>query len=117
MFSRTYTSVVVIIPVYNDPKGIQDTLDSLLGQTTTNYQIVVVDNNSTDRTPEIVRTYETDHDHITLLHEREIQSSYAARNTGIRHTDSDILAFVDADMTVPEDWLESALETVQTTTT
>ncbi|WP_246084389.1 glycosyltransferase [Salinadaptatus halalkaliphilus] len=42
------------------------------------------------------------------------QSSYAARNTGIRNTDSDVLAFVDADMTVPEDWLESALETFQT---
>ena len=107
--------ISVIVPVYNDPDGIQDTLDSLLTQTNTNYQVVVVDNNSTDRTPDIVQTYEKDHDRITLCHEHEIQSSYAARNTGVRHTDSDILAFVDADMTVPEDWLESALETLQTT--
>ena len=110
-----HPKISVIIPVYNDPDGIQSTLNSLLAQTIINYQVVVVDNNSTDRTPDIVQTYEEDHDHITLYHEREIQSSYAARNTGIRHTDSDILAFVDSDMTVPEDWLESALETFQTT--
>jgi len=109
------SEVAVIIPVYNDLNGIQDTLDSLLCQTITNYEIVVVDNNSTDRTPDIVQTYETNHDHITLVHEREIQSSYAARNTGIRNTEAGILSFIDADMAVPEDWLESALETFQAT--
>ncbi|MBP1923821.1 glycosyltransferase involved in cell wall biosynthesis [Halorubrum alkaliphilum] len=102
----------LVIPVYNDPQGIRTTLESLLTQTTTNHQIVVVDNDSTDHTPEVVRSYEDDHDNLTLVHEREIQSSYAARNTGIRHSDAEILAFVDADMTVPEDWLESALDAV-----
>ena len=106
--------ISVIIPVYNDPDGIKTTLESLLTQTT-DHELVVVDNDSTDRTPEIVRSYEDDHDHLTLVHEREIQSSYAARNTGIRNTDGDLLAFVDADMTVPEDWLESALNTLQST--
>ncbi|AXR77193.1 glycosyltransferase [Natrarchaeobaculum sulfurireducens] len=109
-----YSKAAIVVPVYNDPDGIQTTLESLLTQTTS-HQIVVVDNDSTDLTPDIVRSYETDHDHLTLLHETELQSSYAARNTGIRNTDSDLLAFVDADMTVPEDWLESALHTFQTT--
>ena len=104
--------VAIVVPVYNDPKGVQTTLESLLPQTTTNYQIVVVDNASTDRTPDVVRSY--DDDRITLHHEAEIQSSYAARNTGIRNTDGDLLAFVDADMTVPEDWLESALREFET---
>ena len=103
----------IIIPVYNDPNGIRTTLNSLCSQTVENYEIAVVDNNSTDQTSEVVNAY--DDDRITLLHETEIQSSYAARNTGIRNTDSDILAFVDADMTVPEDWLESVVETVETT--
>ncbi|AUX10538.1 glycosyl transferase family 2 [Halalkaliarchaeum desulfuricum] len=102
------SSVDIITPVYNDPNGITETLDSLLAQSTTHdYHIAIVDNDSTDRTPDIVRSY--DHDHLTLHHEREVQSSYAARNTGIRNTDSDILAFVDADMSVPENWLEDAL--------
>lgn len=103
----------VVIPVYNDPVGIQATLDSLLAQNTSHdYQITVADNDSTDRTPEVVQSY--DDDRITLVHETEIQSSYAARNTGIHNTDAEILAFVDADMTVPEDWLETALAEFET---
>jgi len=114
----TDPSITVIIPVYNDPAGIQTTLDSLLAQSTdTPYNITVVDNNSTDRTPDVIRSYEKDHKHLTLVHENEIQSSYAARNTGIRNTDAEILAFVDADMTVPNDYVETALETIHTTDT
>nr|WP_245809881.1 glycosyltransferase [Halorubrum vacuolatum] len=105
----------IIVPVYNDPDGIRTTLKSLLSQSTDPAQIIVVDNGSTDRTPETVRSYMDDHANLALLFEHEIQSSYAARNTGIRHTDAEILAFVDADMTVPEDWLESAIETFRIT--
>lgn len=104
--------VSIVIPVYNDPDGIRITLKSLLTQTT-NHEIVVVDNDSTNRTPKIVRSYEDDH--LTLVHEAEIQSSYAARNTGIRNTDAEFLAFVDADMTVSESWLEEALDTLHAT--
>ncbi|WP_281194046.1 glycosyltransferase family 2 protein [Halorubrum sp. F4] len=100
--------ISIVIPVYNDPEGISETLDSLRSQSITHdYRIHVVDNDSTDRTPEVVRSY--DDDRITLHHERDIQSSYAARNTGIRRTNADVLAFVDADMTVPENWLDDAL--------
>jgi|AntDeeMetagen192_2_1112575.scaffolds.fasta_scaffold07108_2 glycosyltransferase involved in cell wall biosynthesis len=101
-------TVKIIIPVYNDPDGITATLDSLFSQSTSHdYHVHVVDNDSTDRTPDIVRSY--DDDRISLHHETTIQSSYAARNTGIRNADSDLLAFVDADMTVPENWLDDAL--------
>jgi glycosyltransferase involved in cell wall biosynthesis len=106
----------IVVPVYDDPDGVRTILESLLAQSTGHeYRVVVVDNGSTDRTPEIVRSYENDHDYLTLVHEREIQSSYAARNTGIHNTDSEILAFVDADMTVPEDWLDSALAAFEST--
>ncbi|SDR12269.1 glycosyltransferase [Natronobacterium texcoconense] len=113
MTTERSSAVSIVVPVYNDPDGITTTLESLLTQTIDDYRIVVVDNDSTDRTPAVVRSY--DDDRITLCHESEIQSSYAARNTGIRNTSSDLLAFVDADMTVPEDWLESVLETVHAT--
>ncbi len=105
--------VAVVVPVYNEPEGIGTTLESLRTQTIDDCRIIVVDNNSADRTPDVVQSYDDD-DRITLAHETEIQSSYAARNTGIRNTSAEILAFVDADMTVPEDWLESALSTFQT---
>jgi len=103
----------IVVPVYNDPDGIQTTLESLLSQTCTDYRILVVDNASSDRTPDVVRSYERVHDNLTLIYERDIHSSYAARNTGIRNTDSEIIGFVDADMTVPDTWLEAATRTFQ----
>jgi glycosyltransferase involved in cell wall biosynthesis len=110
--THSASGIVVVIPVYNDPEGIRTTLDSVLSQSTEqDYRVVVVDNNSTDRTPEIVRSYD---DRISLYHENDIQSSYAARNTGIRNTDADLLAFIDADMTVPNGWLDTALEEFET---
>ena len=101
-------TIEVIIPVYNDPQGIRTTLNSLLTQTISNYHITIVDNNSTDRTLDVIHSYNTDR--ASLYREGDIQSSYAARNTGIRNTDAEILAFIDADMTVPNDWLEIALQ-------
>lgn len=106
--------VSIIIPVYNDPSGVSGTLDSLFTSVTKHdVQMLVVDNASTDRTPDVVRSY--DDDRVTLLRETDVQSSYAARNAGIRHADSDLLAFVDADMTVSDSWLEEALDTLHAT--
>lgn len=103
-------SVSIVIPVYNDPDGLSLTLDSLVRATTyPQVEFTVVDNDSSDLTPDVARSYNDDR--IGLYHETDIQSSYAARNTGIRNSNSDILVFIDADMTVSENWLESALST------
>lgn len=104
------TSVAVCVPVYNDPEGVQTTVESLRPQTDAQgARLCVVDNGSTDETPEVIQQYASEGS-ISHLREDDIQSSYAARNTAVRNTESEILAFVDADMTVPDRWLESALE-------
>ncbi|MFP8890035.1 glycosyltransferase [Natrialbaceae archaeon A-CW2] len=105
----------VVIPVYNDLKGIRRTLDTLLGYIQSKPEIIVVDNNSTDETPDIAAKYAVEHDHIHLEHETDIQSSYAARNTGIEHasSESDVICFLDADQRVTEGWLEAALSRLQ----
>ena len=102
--------VSVIIPVYNDLDGIRLTLESVTGQTypTDEYEVIAVDNGSTDSTRDVIETYcERYPDLVTLLVEDEIQGSYAARNEGIRHARGSLVAFIDADMTVRADWLES----------
>ncbi|WP_440769559.1 glycosyltransferase [Natronorubrum sp. DTA28] len=103
--------VSVVVPVYNDPAGLRDTLDSLTTQTypTDAYEVLVVDNGSTDETPAVAREFADDHDRITVLVEDEVQSSYAARNRGIEHANGEILAFVDADMIAEEEWLVDAV--------
>ncbi|WP_079977633.1 glycosyltransferase [Halococcus sediminicola] len=100
----------VIIPVYNDPEGIRLTLESVTGQTypTDEYEVLAVDNGSTDSTRDVIETYcERYPDLVTLLVENEVQGSYAARNEGIRNARGSLIAFIDADMTVRADWLES----------
>lgn len=102
-------SISIIIPVYNDSTGVQDTLDSILNKTHLQPEILVVDNRSTDDTRLVVKRYAEKHDCIRVLHEHNIQGSYAARNTGIEHASGDVLVFLDADQTVTEGWLETGI--------
>ena len=102
-------AISIIIPVYNDAEGVSQTVDSLLAHTGLKTEIILVDNDSTDRTSDIAGDYADKHEHVTLVFEREIQSSYAARNTGIDHATGDILCFLDADQRVTEGWLKTAV--------
>ncbi|WP_128905682.1 glycosyltransferase [Halorubrum amylolyticum] len=99
----------IIVPVYNDPLGIEATLDSLAASEFKEYHVVVVDNGSTDETRSTIESRVRDHDNVELVIEDEVQGSYAARIRGIEHSKSNVLAFLDADETVDEDWLETAL--------
>lgn len=103
-------TISIIVPVYNDPEGITATLDSIAPQLRAGSELIVVDNDSTDRTPTVVSEYVRQYDRVELVTEDRIQSSYAARNRGIDESNGSICAFVDADMTVPSDWLERALD-------
>jgi GT2 family glycosyltransferase len=107
-------SVSIVIPVYNDPVGIQSTLRSVsLLQGFHNLSVFVVDNGSADHTREVIQGYTEEYQNIHLLVEDEIQGSYAARNVGIKHAENDIIAFLDADETIDNDWLETALDVMQ----
>ncbi|PGF16940.1 sugar transferase-like protein [Natrinema sp. CBA1119] len=104
--SSTPEPVSVILPVYNDPVGVRTTLKSLLNQQYNQYEILPVDNNSTDETAKVVHRLAEQHpEWITPLEETTVQSSYAARNTGIEHSSGSILLFIDSDMWVNENWV------------
>ncbi|MDR5657391.1 glycosyltransferase [Halodesulfurarchaeum sp. HSR-GB] len=108
----------VVIPVYNDPEGIRDTLQSLVNQDASadQFEILVVDNDSTDGTPAVIEEFESQYpDLVTGLEETEIQSSYAARNTGIEHASGELIGFLDADVTVDETWVEDVIERFEET--
>jgi len=104
-------NVDIVVPVYKDPQGVRDTLESLLPLLDTLARsVLVVDNGSTDDTRDVIRNYTDEHENVHLLTENDVQGSYAARNKGIQHADGDVLAFIDADETVDDDWLETALQ-------
>jgi glycosyltransferase involved in cell wall biosynthesis len=98
--------VSVIVPMHNSAKYIERCLDSLLRQTysPTRYEIIVVDNNSTDDSGLLVAKYPR----IRLLSEPK-QGSYAARNCGVKAADGQFLAFTDADCAPDMGWLSEIL--------
>jgi len=109
-------TISVIIPVYNDPSGIETTLQSVCEQTDSDYEVIPVDNNSNDTTQDIIETFEQEFpDVVNKQEETEIQSSYAARNKGIQHATGDILVFIDSDMWVDSTWIYDVRQSLQNT--
>ncbi|MEQ9620039.1 MAG: glycosyltransferase [Deltaproteobacteria bacterium] len=95
-------SISIIVPFYNSEKYIKGCADSLVAQKypANDYEIIFVDNNSTDSSAGIVERYPE----IKLVSESK-QSSYAARNRGIKESSGRIIAFTDPDCIASPDWL------------
>ena len=106
---KKYKKISIIIPVYNGKNYIKKLLDSLLDldYPKHDYEIIVVDNNSSDQTKEFVKQYP-----VRMLEENNIQSSYAARNKGIKNAQYDILAFIDADCIASKEWLKEGIKPI-----
>jgi len=97
--------ISVIIPVYNGEKTLRQCLNSVLDQTYNNYEVIVVDNNSTDSTKGIIQEFEKNNKKIKYVFEPE-KGRGAARNKGVTQSKGDIIAMTDSDCVVPRNWLE-----------
>lgn len=95
--------VSVIIPVYNCELYLAEAIESVLKQTHRSYEIIIVDDGSTDRSGEVAKSY--DYSQLRYFHQ-ENQGSGAARNKGIQLAQGDFFAFLDAD----DVWIEDKLE-------
>lgn len=88
--------VSVIIPVYNAEKYLAECMDSVIGQTLKNIEIICVDDGSTDESFKILKEYEKNDRRIRLLRQ-ENAGAGAARNTGLAAAKGEYLSFLDAD--------------------
>jgi cellulose synthase/poly-beta-1,6-N-acetylglucosamine synthase-like glycosyltransferase len=108
--------VSVIVPIYNGETDLPGLIECLKAQTypMDRVEYLLVDNASRDRTPTLLSTAarEAASNGINLSHltEDKIQSSYAARNTGIRASKGEILAFTDADCRPQPQWLSHLVQ-------
>jgi teichuronic acid biosynthesis glycosyltransferase TuaG len=90
--------VSVVIPVYNASKYIEETLDCLLFQTHKNFEVIIVDDCSTDNTICICRTYEKKFKEFTIIKtDKNFGCPGGPRNLGVKHSAGEWIAFLDAD--------------------
>ena len=94
--------VSVIIPTFNRALYLRDAIDSVLGQTVRDYEILVVDDSSTDNTRDLILSYKDKVRYICQEHKERA----AARNRGIREARGHYIAFLDSD----DMWLPTHLE-------
>ncbi|HUC88189.1 MAG TPA: glycosyltransferase family 2 protein [Candidatus Binatia bacterium] len=94
-------SVSLVIPAYNEERHLRVCLDSVQKQIYQPDEVLVVDNNSTDKTAEVAKTYSFVH----LINESR-QGRVFARNAGFEAAKGELIVRVDADTQMPADWLE-----------
>lgn len=98
-------TISVIVPVYKVEPYIHQCIDSILAQTYTDFELILVDDGSPDNCGMICDEYAKQDDRIRVIHQ-ENQGLSAARNAGIDIAKGDYLTFIDSDDLVKENYLE-----------
>lgn len=95
----------IIVPVYNTKPYLDACLQSIIGQTYQNLEILIIDDGSTDGSDIVCKSY-AEKDQRILYIWQENKGLIGARHTGVEHASGDFLMFVDSD-----DWIDSGMAT------
>lgn len=101
----------IIVPVYNGEKYINQTVDSILAQTFKDFELILINDGSTDRTREILEKCKEKDKRLRVIHQ-ENSGPGAARNVGIREARGEYIGFVDGDDCVDKKMYEKLLDAV-----
>lgn len=104
--------ISVIIPTYNEANVIVDCLKSLGKQTVKDFEVIIVDDGSTDDTLEKIESITYHVSRITVLQQKHCGPG-AARNLGAKSAKGKVLIFVDADMTFSRNFLKELVKPIQ----
>ncbi len=97
--------ISIIVPVYQVESYLDDCIKSLINQTYTNIEILLIDDGSTDKSGQICDEYAQKDKRIKVIHQKNKGLS-GARNTGLRQTNGEYIAFVDSDDVVAAEYIE-----------
>ncbi len=104
--------VSVVIPVHNGERTLGQCMESVLRQNYHDYEVIIVDDNSTDGTREIIKKFQRNNAKVGYVFEEKV-SRGAARNSGVKHAKGNIIAMTDADCVVPADWIDKLTEPIR----
>lgn len=100
--------VSVVIPVHNSGATLNECLDSVLSQTYKDYEVIVVDNNSGDKTKSVINEFMCKSNKIRYVFE-PIVSRGASRKKGFEESKGKIIVMTDGDCVVPSNWLNDLI--------
>ncbi len=104
--------ISIIIPVYNCEQFISDCMNSVLKQTWKDYEIIIVNDGSTDSSGRICDEYAQKDKRITVIHQENHGVSFA-RNVGLLHATGDVVSFIDGDDTLEPEMYEVLVQAMQ----
>ncbi|WEV65560.1 glycosyltransferase family 2 protein [Bifidobacterium sp. ESL0764] len=100
--------ISIVIPVFNASRYLSFTLDSVLAQTYKKFEVIVVDDGSTDDSGKIEKQYELKDKRICIV-QQENHGPASARNTGIRYANAGLITFMDSDDVIGPQYIEHLL--------
>ncbi|WP_350270378.1 CDP-glycerol glycerophosphotransferase family protein [Brevibacterium sp. CBA3109] len=103
--------LAVVVPAFNVENYLRECLNSVLGQSYSNLDVLIVNDGSTDSTGAIADEYARNHKRVRVIHQQNAGLG-AARNAGLTHSTSQFITFVDSDDTVPPGTYERAMTTL-----
>ncbi len=104
--------VSIIVPVYNVEKYLEQCISSILEQTYTNFELILVDDGSTDKSGDICDEWFKKDSRIKVFHQRN-QGLSAARNRGIELAKGEYFCFVDSDDFVTKEYVKDFMEAIE----
>ncbi len=106
--------VSIVVPAYNAERTLELTLNDLLNQSYHDFEIVIVDDGSTDQTPEICENFKKAYENIRVLHQKNGGLSNA-RNNGTKFAEGTYVTYVDSDDRVNEHFLRFLINALDST--
>lgn len=103
--------ISIIVPIYNSEKTLHRTIDSLLDQTFSDWELLLIDDGSTDSSGEICEDYVNKDKRIRAFHKKNGGTS-SARNLGLDNACGEWVTFCDSDDFVYPDWLNNYVENI-----
>lgn len=97
--------ITIIIPAYNAEAYINNCISSILNQTYSNYEIIIINDGSTDNTAKLLNQYSASKNNITVVHKSN-EGVSAARNTALKLATGKWISFIDADDTIHTEYLQ-----------
>lgn len=106
------SKVSIIVPVYNSEKYLERCVESVIGQTYTCWELILINDGSTDDSKKICEHYEKIDNRISLINQKNMGVS-SARNSGIKHITGEYAFFLDSDDFIERKLLEKAITVAQ----